>query len=686
MRKTLALAALATSLTWAGAAADDDTIQLEDYLDYESVSNPQISPDGSQIIYSRRAVDKMKDRFRSSLWLINSDGTRNRELLTGGGARWSPDGTRIAYSARGDDGKPQIHVRWMDAEGNVTQATHSQLAPRGHFWSPDSKYLAFVARVPHESDFKIELPGKPAGAEWTEDPPVIETFHYRQDRVGLTNQGYDHLFIVPAEGGTARQITDGEWNVGARGLGAIAGGANLSWSPDGTKIAFDGLASDDYEMRYFETQINIVDVATGDIQRLTGDGGAYSNPRFSPDGKYLAFVGNAARDRAYPVPELLVADLESGEIRTILRDLPDGPRSLTWANDSSGIYFGMGAYGHRNIHFASLDGNMRDITEGPQLIGLSSQSRDGMAVGVYSTATQTPDIVRYDLSDASDITQITHVNDDIFGDVTFGAVEEIWYDSTEDTRVHGWIMTPPNFDPSKKYPLVLQIHGGPHGMYTPGFNFAFQEYAAAGYVVVFTNPRGSTGYGNDFANAIQHAYPGPRDYADLMAGVDEALRRDYVDQDRMFVTGCSGGGILTSYVIGQTNRFKAAVARCTVSNWISFAGTADVSGWIYTLFPKPFWEDPAPWLEHSTIMHVGKVETPTLLMTGDRDLRTPIPQAEEFYAALKQRGIPTKLLPMRGEFHGTGAIPSNFMRTQLYTRKWFDEYGGAEVEGDFADQ
>jgi dipeptidyl aminopeptidase/acylaminoacyl peptidase len=239
--------------------------------------------------------------------------------------------------------------------------------------------------------------------------------------------------------------------------------------------------------------------------------------------------------------------------------------------------------------------------------------------------------------------------------------------------VQGWIVKPPNFDASKKYPLILEIHGGPHGMYNVGFSYPFQNYAANGYVVLYTNPRGSTGYGTAFGNAIDDAYPSV-DYDDLMAGVDAVIAKGYVDASTMFVTGCSGGGVLTSWVIGHTDRFAAAGVRCPVINWISFAGTTDVTDWGFYRFHEPFWKNPQKWLDHSPLMYVDRVKTPTLIMTGEEDLRTPMSQSEEYYQALKQVGVETVLLRFNKEFHGTGSQPSNFMRTQLYLMSWFQKW------------
>ena len=339
--------------------------------------------------------------------------------------------------------------------------------------------------------------------------------------------------------------------------------------------------------------------------------------------------------------------------------------------------------------FTPLDmsGEKRRVTSGDQVINLSSLSDNGTAAMTFTAANHPEAIAVTSLSrKSSKLRALTDVNADIFENKEFGKVEEIWYESEAETgetaKVQGWVVYPPDFDENKTYPLMLSIHGGPHAMYNSGFNFTFQEFAARGYIVLYTNPRGSTGYGSEFANAIRHRYPGPVDYADLMNGVDAVLEKGFVDDERMFVTGCSGGGVLTTWVISQTDRFKAAAALCPVVNWIGMSGTTDVVGWLYNFFPKPFWEDPQPWLDHSTIMQVGSVETPTLLMTGTKDLRTPLGEAEEFYAALKIRGVPTRLVPMVNEYHGTRSIPSNYMRTSLMMRKWFDEYDPAKAQDE----
>jgi len=348
--------------------------------------------------------------------------------------------------------------------------------------------------------------------------------------------------------------------------------------------------------------------------------------------------------------------------------------SFTWAPDGSGLYLNAAMRGHENVLFVPVDGGEpRAVTEGAHMLGFSTMDAEGaFMVGVRETSHRPGDVVRIDL-DSGEPTYLTAVNQDVLTGVRLGEVEEIWYPSVDDFEVQGWIIKPPDFDPERDYPMMLVIHGGPHGMYDVGFNFSWQNHAANDYVVLYTNPRGSSGYGSAFGNAIENAYPG-KDYDDLMNGVDEVLSRGYVDEENMFVYGCSGGGVLTSWVVGQTDRFRAASANCPVTNWLSFVGTTDSPYW-YSNFDALPWDDPTEHLARSPLMHVGNVSTPTMLMTGVQDLRTPMPQTEEYYQALKYLKVPTVMVRFNDEWHGTSSNPSNFLRTQMYLRGWFERWG-----------
>jgi len=414
-----------------------------------------------------------------------------------------------------------------------------------------------------------------------------------------------------------------------------------------------------------------VNVRTGAVRQLTTRAGPDGNPVVSPDGKLVAYTGTDAGDYTYRTTGLYVMDISGANPRLLSPDLDRSPQELVWAGDNSGVYFTTEDQGTRNLHLASLRGGVRQVSEGTHLFGLEHVTPQGLAVGTRTGPHEPGDVVTYDVRKGT-WAKLTDVNGDILAGRTLGAVEEIWYTSVDDYRIQGWIVKPPDFDPSKRYPLMLSIHGGPHAMYGVGFNFGWQEHAANGYLTLYLNPRGSTGYGSAFGNAIKNAYPS-KDYDDLMRGVDEVIARGYVDTLNMFVYGCSGGGVLTSWIVGHTNRFAAASANCPVTNWFSFVGTTDGAGW-YRNFAKLPWEDPTEHLQRSPIMYVGNVTTPTMLMTGEQDLRTPMGQTEEYYQALAFRKVPSAMVRFKNEWHGTSSTPSNFLRTQLYLRAWFEKH------------
>ena len=669
----LAAGATVPTVLRAQETASDSLLTVDHYLDWEQLADPQLSPDGAQIIYTRRYVNKIEDKLESALWIMNADGGRNRFLAKGAGARWSPDGTRILYTADGDPKGTQLFVRWMDAEGATSQITHVTETPGNPAWAPDGKAIAFTMFVPDETPWRISMPAAPEGAKWTPAPRIVDRLHYRQDRIGFTDQGFTHLFLVTADGGTPRQLTQGKWNVGARS--ELAGGAGFDFTPDGKTIVFDGLTNTDGDDHYQDAQVYALDVATGAIRPLSHRNGFFANPAVSPDGKLVAFAGYDSTAHTHTTSDLWVIGLDGSGMRDLTHDLDRDPNELRWAPDGSGVYFSAGDRGAINVYFAALKGGATAVTTGAQVLSLSSVARDLTAVGLRSDPTTPPDVVRYNLRRPGPPLRLTAVNDDVLQGKRLAKVEEVWYGSSGGARVQAWIVKPPAFDPGKKYPLILEIHGGPFAMYSVAFSYMFQNFAANGYVVLFVNPRGSTGYGSAFSNGIDHNYPGP-DYDDLMAGVDTVVGRGYVDTKRMYVSGCSGGGVLSSWVIGHTTRFAAAAVRCPVIDWMSMAGETDIPLFTYSFFDAPFWDKPDQWLAHSSLMYVGKVTTPTLLMTGELDRRTPIPQSEEYFAALKVRHVPTVLLRFAGEFHGTGSKPSNFMRTQLYMMSWFQKWSG----------
>jgi dipeptidyl aminopeptidase/acylaminoacyl peptidase len=648
----------------------DTLLTTEHYLDWERVSDAQIAPDGSRVIYTRQHVNTLEDKWESELWTVNADGSQNRFLVKGSAARWAADGKRILYLADGEPKGTQIFVRWVDAAGPATPVTHVTETPRSARWSPDGKSIAFSMFVPQKGTLKIEMPDEPKGAKWTAAPRVVQSLHYRQDQVGFLEDGYTHLFVVAADGGTPRQLTTGKWNVGS---GELRAGAAIDWTPDSKTVVFNAERNPDFDLKYQSAQLYAVDLATGTIRDIVAKAGEWSRPSVSPDGKLLAFAGYPPSGHTHTVSDLYVASMSGENMRKISGDFDRDPQNPRWAPDGSGVYFGAQDRGSENVYFASLTGGVKPATSGTHVLTFDSLSRDLVAAGIESDPDHPQDVVRVNLRQPGPAAKLTDVNADVLAGKQLAKTEEIWYTSTGNARVQGWIVKPPSFDASKKYPLILEIHGGPFSMYTVAFNYMWQNFAANNFVVLYVNPRGSTGYGGGFSNGIDHNYPGP-DYDDLMAGVDAVVAKGYVDQTRLYVSGCSGGGVLSSWVIGHTDRFAAAAVRCPVIDWISMAGHTDIPLFTYSFFEKPFWDDPKEWLAHSSLMSVGKVTTPTLLMTGVLDRRTPMPQTEEYYAALKMRGVPTALVQFNEEYHGTASKPSNFIRTQLYMMQWFKKY------------
>lgn len=667
MKQTKLIAAFWLVFVLSGNAFSQDAkkLTLDLFLDWEYAMNPQISPDGSQIVYTRRWTDKVNDKYESDVWIVNADGTRNRFLLKGSSPVWSPDGKRIAYVAPGQPQGAQIFVKWMDTPDAGTQITSLERAPANLAWSPDGKRIAFNSLVTAKNAMRVNLPARPDGAKWVEAPRVVDRLNYRSDGAGFRQEGFTHIFVVSDTGGVARQLTDGDFNHNAP-----------EWMPDSNTIVFSAVRKPDAEYVRFGSEIYALNLKTNQITALTDRDGADNEPTVSPDGKRIAYTGFDRNDDTYNVSKLYLMDADGKNKRVLSETFDRAPFGLMWSDSNDEIYFATEDKGTNNLYAINLKNNqIRQITKGNYQLLPSNISKNGIVTGVLSDAKEPGDVIVLNLKQSVP-RKITNVNDDLLENRKLGDVEEIWYDSVGGMRVQGWIVKPPDFNPQKKYPLILYIHGGPHSMYGIGFNFEFQNHAAENYVVLYTNPRGSTGYGKAFGNAINNNYPG-EDYDDLMRGVDEVIKKGYIDEKNLFVTGGSGGGVLTAWIVGHTDRFAAAVSMKPVINWYSFVGTTDGADWYYN-FKKLPWEDPAEHLRRSPITYVGNVKTPTMLLTGELDLRTPMEQTEQYYRALKLRKVPTAMVRLSDEYHGFNALglrhPSNRLSQILYLRQWFDKY------------
>ncbi len=679
------LSMLLAATCGAMATASDDAkapakLTMELLFEMESVAGPKVSPVGHQVAFTRTWNDRVNDKPQSELWLVERDGARLRQLCEGSAPEWSPDGERIAFLQEGKPKGTQLHVLWL-ATREVTQVTHVDEAPSSVKWSPDGRRLAFQMVVPEKSDaLKIELPKRPEGAKWADDATIITRLNYRRDQSGYRPAGFQHLFVVDAAGGTPRQVTSGDFDHGPG-----------EWTPDGTKLVFAGLREPDADWQIFESEIYSVDVESGAVNDLTNRKGAEANPKLSPDGKWIACLARPDHEvghHSYDVGELLLLPAGGGAARSLTADLDRDVVDVLWARDSSGLWITVDAEGSRSLWFVDLAGARHRHTDGPQRLTISDVSAQRELFGVLTDAHRPADVVRvhFPLPTATTTSTITAVNHDVLERLKLAPVEELRWKSADGLDVQGWLVKPPDFETltkeGKKLPLVLQIHGGPHAMYGVDWSFERQWFAAQGYVVFYSNPRGSTGYGQEFGNAIQNAYPG-KDYDDLMAGVDAASARGFVDEKRLFVYGGSGGGVLTAWTVGHTDRFAAAVSMFPVIDWISFVGTTDGPYW-YHNFKKLPWEDVSEHWDRSPLKFVGNVKTPTLLITGELDLRTPMAQTEEYYQALKFRKVDTAMIRIPDEYHGAaGRHVSNTMRRMLYVEAWFRKHmeGAAKAEG-----
>jgi dipeptidyl aminopeptidase/acylaminoacyl peptidase len=656
-----------------GAMPETRRLHAIDVFQLEIADDVQISPDGSKIVYVRASYDIMTDRARRNLWMVDADGSNNRPLRSESKSfqspRWSPDGTRVAYVSAAE-GSPQLYVRWMDT-GQTALLTNLVEAPDSITWSPDGKTIAFSALVRSDKKPLATPPPRPEGAQWAPPVKVIDSVVYRADGAGYLESGYDHIFVVSAEGGTPRQITDGDFN----------DDGPLSFTPDGRHIVFSANRGANWERDPTNTEVFSVELATQQLTQLTKRVGPDNSPVVSPDGRKIAYLGFDDRVQGYQVTHLYVMDVDGSNGRVVTGGFDRDVADPKWSADSRGVYFDYDERGVRKIGYVTLDGKVRTIAQNvggtdvgrPYTSGGFSVARNGRIAYSVNSPARPADVATATL--AGGAKTLTALNDDLLGAKTQGQVRELTWRSSHDQReIQGWVITPPDYDPAKKYPMILEIHGGPFAAYGPNYTAEMQLFAAAGYVVLYCNPRGSTSYGEEFGNLIHHAYPG-FDYDDLMSGVDTLVAEGHVDTNNLFVTGGSGGGVLTAWIVGKTDRFRAAVVAKPVINWSSFVLTSDANNFFYKYwFGAQPWEQPQEYWKRSPLSLVGNVKTPTMLLTGESDYRTPIGESEQFYQALKLRGVDTLMVRIPEASHGMTARPSNLIAKVDNILAWFERY------------
>jgi dipeptidyl aminopeptidase/acylaminoacyl peptidase len=650
------------------------TFGARDLFGLQAASDPQVRPDGGAIAYVRIANDIMTDRARRSIWLVDPATGAQTPLAADESAnmspRWSPDGSRLAYVAAGPDGA-QLFVRWI-ASGRTAKVASLEQAPNDIAWSPDGKTLAFTMLTLDEGKPLGPPLKRPEGAKWADPLRIIDRITYRADGEGFLKPGYRHLFAVSADGGQPRQLTFGRFD----------DAGPIDFTRDGRSVLFSTNRAENWERDPQEAEVYSVGVADGALTRLTSRVGPDVAPVASPDGSKIAYVGfDDARKRGYENQRLYVMDRGGANARVLTGGLDRSVGAPEWAPDGKSIYVSYEDQGATKVARVGLDGKVETLVSGlggggfdrPYTGGQFSVGKGGLVAFTDSTADHPADL---SIWRGGRVQRLTDLNADLFAGKTLSKVEPLAVTSSYDRKPIGaWIVTPPNFDPSKKYPLILEIHGGPFSAYGPTFATDMQLYAAAGYVVVYSNPRGSTSYGEAFANEIDRNYPS-HDYDDLMSVVDAAVAKGFVDDKRLYVTGGSGGGVLTAWIVGKTDRFRAAATQKPVINWTSEVLTTD--GYTFMAaywFGKMPWEDPQAYWARSPLSLVGNVKTPTLVVVGEQDDRTPPSEADQYFAALQLRGVPTALVRVPGASHGgIAARPSQSAAKAQAILGWFDRY------------
>ena len=652
--------------------------QYEDVFNIEYAASPKVSPDGETIIYERRALDIMSDSTRTNLWELRLDDNSHRPFLSGKAqfrsAEFSPDGKRVAYISN-HEGDTQIYVKWLDT-GEVARVTNVQSGVGNISWSPDGRTIAFsmFKRESSSGIFK-EMPKKPKGAKWAGTATFIDQKRYRGDGIGFLPKGYRHIFVVPSDGGTPRQITKGNFNHGG----------NIAWSKDSKSIFIAGDRHEDWQSRSRESDIYQVDIKTAKVTNLTARSGPDTQPVVSPNGNKIAYLRYEDRKMSSQNFDIYTMNIDGTSAKNLTQSIDRPIRSPRWDKKGRGLYFSYDDNGQKYIGYVSIKGKIKyklaklggQSLGRPYTSGEFTVSDNGELIFTYANDNRPADLAK--INKRKKLTQLTFLNEDLLAHKDTAEIKALTVKSSIDKRdIQAWYALPPHFDSSKKYPLILEIHGGPHTAYGPNFSTEVQLMAAKGYVVVWSNPRGSTSYGEEFANLIHHNYPS-QDHDDLMDVVDGMVEKPFIDKDNLFVTGGSGGGVLTAWMIGKTDRFKAAVVAKPVINWLSFALTADA----YTYYTQ-YWMPGMPWEQvdhlwkHSPLSLVGNVSTPTMLLTGEVDYRTPMSETEQYYQALQLRDIDSAMVRIPKASHGIAARPSNLIQKVGNILAWFEKYNTSE--------
>ncbi len=685
------------------AEANPDSLpafSTADVFALEYASGPEISPDGQTIVYTRNSLNVMNDGTDRRLWEIDLATGTHRKLSDHERAEsspaWHPAGDRLAYVLSTDDGS-EIYVRWMKT-GQFARLATLPNSPRGLRWSPDGRGIAFAMHVDGSEqggDFGLKMPAKPKDAKWAESPRVTTRLRHEADGSGYLPSGNSQLFVLPADGGTPRQLT----------AGAFDAGSDFDWLPDGSGIVLSANRRADRQLEFRDDELFLLHLADTSLTQLTRNYGPDQGVAVAPNARRLAYLSYQDRHIDHQRPLLMVLDL--GELRpgdtafaktlvprAIAPNWDRDPENLNWSADGQSLYASFTEAGMTKLAQIDLKtGRMNLLLEDlggagsgrPYTNGDYSVSSQGSIAYTQSRVDRPADVaIRTTPTGKSKaIRRLTELNEDLLPYRAQGRIEEVRYtskamhygpDTISPLSIQGWIVLPPHYDSTRRYPLIVENHGGPILAYGPHFSAEMQLYAAAGYVVFYPNARGSTGYGEAFSQELFRNYPG-EDYDDVIAGVDHLIQRGLVHADSLFVTGGSAGGIMTAWMVGKTDRFRAAVVAKPVVNWISKTLVADnYYGYANARYEGQPYENPMHYWQFSPLSLVGNIKTPTAVLVGLDDLRTPPSEAKQLYHALKLRGVETALVEFPGASHDIARRPSQLIQQVQWTLGWFEQH------------
>jgi dipeptidyl aminopeptidase/acylaminoacyl peptidase len=681
-----------------GANAAPRAITEKDLLAFEWIADPRISPDGASVAYVLVTVDEKEDRYDTSIWVVPSSGSGQVRRLTLGprdaSPRWSPDSRSLAFTrSAAEKDKPQIWLLSMSG-GEPRRLTDLPRGASAPVWAPDGKTIAFTSTTTSEDVEEARLSKErhePAGKK--SDVRIVTRAVFRSNGQGWLDPSHrEHVWTVPVTDGDApgpadaKALTSGRYDEG-----------EVAWSRDGSRIYF---TSDPVDEPYYvpqDSNLYAIPAGGGKAETVIDIAGPVHSAARAPDGSRWAFVGfvNPPQVQSHTRSDVFVFSGGKPTALTPDKDFDIGsgvggdqhaprggsPGGIVWTADGRALVTAITEHGRANlVRLDAASGTIEPLTTGNHDVMAWTATPDASRFALtISDDTHVGDLYALDTA-SKKLKRLTAVNDALFSGLKVSSPEEIWYSSFDGKKIHGWILKPPDFDPGKKYPMILEIHGGPHSAYGNTFTHEFQWMAAKGYVVFYTNPRGSTSYGEDFANVIQYRYPGD-DYKDLMAGVDEMLRRGYVDAGRIGVTGGSGGGLLTNWTVTQTDRFAAAVSQRSVADWAGFWYTADFSLFTPSWFKSNPMKDAEEFWTRSPVRYADRIKTPMLFVEGDDDLRTPPTQGgEAMFRALKAQKKTAVMVRFPGETHelSRSGKPSHRVERLQHIVRWFDKYLNGE--------